>query len=165
MLKKVRVLIKTKQYKVKDTLFDGAPVTDAEIDNEPEELEMMMEGSYHDDGTRISISYREGEITGMKNTRTTLSFHKSEPMLISMIRDGSVRTALFFEEGKRHISLYETPFMPFELAVKTKRIKNRIEENGMLTLDYTVELKGASAEHTDFSLQLLPHITKPLADS
>ncbi len=167
MLKKVRIAIKTTQHEVGGTLFEtptGTVLPKAQqVDHEPQTLELMMEGSYHDDGTRISVSYREGEITGMQNARTTISFQKNDPSLVTMTRDGEVRTALCFEEGRRHLCIYQTPYMPFELAVKTRRVRNRIEENGTLHLDYTVELKGANAEHTDFSLTLLPDINKPLA--
>ena len=78
-----------------------------------------------------------------------------------MTRDSSVRTALVFEEGQRHLCVYQTPFMPFEVAVKTRQVENRIEENGTLHLLYTVELKGANAEQTDFSLMLLPDADTP----
>ncbi len=167
MLKKVRIAIKTTQQEIGGTLFEGQPAAGKlqEIDHTPQTLELMMEGSYYDDGTRISISYREGEITGMKNARTTISFQKSDPALVTMTRDGEVRTALCFEEGHRHLSVYQTPYMPFEVAVKTKRVKNRIVEDGTLRLDYTVELKGANAEHTDFSLTLLPDLKKPLSSN
>ena len=167
MLKKVRIAIKTTQQEIGGTLFEKHPTTGKlqEIDHTPQTLELMMEGSYHDDGTRISISYREGEQTGIKNARTTISFQKNDPTLVTMTRDGEVRTALCFEEGRRHLSVYQTPYMPFEVAVKTKRVKNRIVEDGTLHLDYTVELKGANAEHADFSLTLLPDIKKPLASN
>ncbi|MBR2311910.1 MAG: DUF1934 domain-containing protein [Clostridia bacterium] len=164
MLKKVRISIHTKQQEIGSTLFDApekATAREQTINAEPQEMELMFEGRYYDDGNRISISYKEGEITGMDNSRTTLSFQKSEPVLITMTRDGSVRTALVFEEGQRHLCVYQTPFMPFEVAVKTRQVENRIEENGTLHLLYTVELKGANAEQTDFSLMLLPDADTP----
>lgn len=164
MLKKVRISIHTKQREISGTLFDAPkapPIPSQAINAEPQEMELTVEGSYYDDGTRISISYKEGELTGMENSRTTLSFQKSEPALITMTRDGSVRTALVFEEGQRHLCVYQTPFMPFEVAVTTKQVENRIEENGSLRMQYTVELKGANAEQTDFSMKLLPNTNAP----
>jgi len=164
MLKKVRISIHTKQQEIGGTLFDapkGSSATTQAINAEPQEMELMFEGRYYDDGTRISISYKAGEITGMDNSRTAISFQKSEPALITMTRDGAVRTALVFEEGRRHLCVYQTPFMPFEVAVKTKQVQNRIEENGTLRMQYTVELKGANAEQTDFSLTLLPDTNAP----
>lgn len=166
MLKKVRISIHTKQQEIGGTLFDvpkGSSATTQAINAEPQEMELVIEGSYYDDGTRVSISYKEGELTGMENSRTTLSFQKSEPSLITMTRDGAVRTALIFEAGRRHMCVYQTPFMPFEVAVKTKQVENRIAENGTLHLHYTVELKGANAEQTDFSLMLLPDADAPIS--
>ena len=81
-----------------------------------------------------------------------------------MLRNGTVRTALVFEEGRRHICIYETPFMPFEVTVETDCVQNRIPEDGTLALSYTVEIKGASAEHTDFRMTVLPLYKKPLTD-
>lgn len=162
MLKKVRIKIKTRQQELAGTLFDTRGAAGGKsLDTDPQEMELLYEGRYHDDGTRITISYREGELTGMENTKTTLSFQKSEPGLLRMTRDGAVRTALLFEQGRRHVSYYQTPYMPFEVAIKTKRVENRIAENGTLFLSYTAELKGANAEQTEFTMTLLPYTDAP----
>ena len=168
MLKKVRIRIKAERHRLMGSIFE--PTEDSALmqelppsGDEPETIEMMMEGSYHDDGTRISISYREGELSGMENCKTTLHFQKNDPALISMVRDGTVRTALIFEAGKRHICIYQTPLMPFEVAVQTAHVCNTVEENSRLSLDYTVEIKGAEPERTRFCLELLPYLNKPLS--
>ena len=162
MLKRVRILIKTKQWQQAGTLFDdGVSPSSAPARVEPQEMEMTAEGSYHDDGHRITITYREGELSGLGNTKTVLHFQKSAPRTVTMTRDGAVRTALLFEEGERHICIYQTPLMPMEVAVKTRKVKNTIEENGKLRLDYTIEIKGADPERTELSLTLLPAHSKP----
>ena len=162
MLKKVRIKIKTRQQELAGTLFDTRGTAGGKsLDTDPQEMELLYEGRYHDDGTRVTISYREGELTGMENTKTTLSFQKSEPGLLHMTRDGAVRTALFFEEGRRHTSYYQTPYMPFEVAIKTKRVENRITQSGTLFLSYIRELKGANAEQTEFTMTLLPYTDAP----
>jgi uncharacterized beta-barrel protein YwiB (DUF1934 family) len=167
MLKKVRIKIITDRIEVHGSLFQtptgqflpagGTPVAEAE----PEHLELIMEGRYHDDGHRVTISYKESELTGMEGTTTSIIYQKSEPHVISMVRSGTVRTALVFEEHKRHICVYETPIMPFEVSVQTKKVVNGIEKDGNLRLEYTVELRGANAERTRFSMQLMPVYDKP----
>ena len=60
MLKKVRISIHTKQREIGGTLFDapkGASARNQAINAEPQEMELVVEGRYYDDGTRISISY------------------------------------------------------------------------------------------------------------
>ena len=160
MLKKVRIIIKTTQHELASSLFQKAHK--GEVSSEPNTVELTMEGRYHDDGTRVTISYKEGELTGMKDARTAISFQKSEPQLITMTRDGAVRTAMVFEPGRRHLCAYQTPYMPFELAVATKKVENRIEENGSLHLVYTAEIKGANGQYTDFTMTLLPDLSRPL---
>ncbi|MBQ3063741.1 MAG: DUF1934 domain-containing protein [Clostridia bacterium] len=166
MLKRVRVSVKTKQWQLGGTIFDDVtPPSAAPARVEPQEIEMTAEGSYHDDGHRVTVTYREGELSGLGNAKTTIFFQKSDPHTVTMTRDGAVRTALLFEEGKRHICIYKTPLMPFEVAVKTRRVENTLSENGKLRLDYTVEIKGADPERTELTLSLLPDIRKPLSSS
>lgn len=158
MLKKIRIAIKTTRTQLDDSLFDLAHTCAISKTEEPPEVqEFTASGSYYDDGTRISIAYREGELTDMENTRTTLSFQKSDLACVTMTRDGAVRCTLLFEAGHLHTCTYQTPYMPFSLAVKTNCVENRIEESGILLLDYTAQLKGAQAQHTTLSLTLLPN--------
>lgn len=166
MLKKVRLQITTERREAGGSLFDGdtpklrAP---AEIpEDEVERIEITVEANYHDDGTRISMTYHESELTGMAGATTSISFNKNAAGLISMLRHGTVKTALVFEKGKRHMCVYETPVMPFEVCVLTGEVINAIESEGTLTLDYTVELRGAAAEHTHFHMRVLPFFDKPI---
>ena len=157
--KEIRIKIHSELYEVDASLF-----TDADIDTDnipisedaptPDIMDINSIGSYTDDGERISISYNETEVTGMEGSTTTVTFLKSEPNVVSMIREGAVSATLVFEEGKRHHCLYKTPFMPFEVCVRTIKISNALLGAGALSLDYIVEIRGAKAERTKFSMQL-----------
>ena len=166
MLKKVRVHIVTDRKELKGSLFQTPtgqylPTGDGEVKEEKEHLELTMEGRCFDDGARFSVTYKESELTGMEGATTSLSFLKNEPGLITMTRTGTMRTALVFEAGRRHLCVYETPLSPFEVSVHTKKVTNHLLQDGTLTLDYAVELRGANAEQTHFSLSLLPFYDKP----
>ena len=91
----------------------------------------------------------------MEDSLTTVTFLKSDPSVVSMIRSGLVSTTLVFEEGKRHHCMYKTPFMPFEVCIRTIKVDNTIIGFGSLSLDYIVEIRGAKAERTRFSFQIL----------
>ena len=163
MLKKIRIKIDTRQREVAASLFEGALTAAEGLDAEAQTLSVTAEGSYYDDGNRVQISYREGELSGMEGTRTTLAFHKNDPQVLTLTRDGAVRTTLRFEVGVCHTSLYQTPYMPFEVAVKAAEVQNRILECGTLALRYTVEIKGANATETEFKMTLLPDSGKPIS--
>ena len=170
MLKKVRVQIVTDRFEAKGSLYETpagkllpTPLQDMPAKEDIEHMEMTVEASYHDDGDRVCIRYKESELSGMEGSVTSVSYRKSEPSLISMLRDGSVKTALVFEPGARHLCVYQTPIMPFEVCVYTRSVKNDIEAKGLLKMDYTVELRGAQAEHTAFSMRVLPVFDKPIS--
>jgi len=118
-------------------MFDGMPEPD----------EMMMEGRLVTNDTRVELIWEESELTGMEGSITAIGFHRNNPALVSMMRTGGVRTALTFEEGKRHYCLYNTPYSDFEVCVRAVRVHNRLLEDGELYLDYLIEIHGARAEH------------------
>ena len=158
--KDVRIKIHSELYDVDASLFsneeidfDDLPIS--EESPEPDILDINTIGSYLDDGERISISYDDSEATGMEGSTTTVTFLKSDPSVITMIREGVVSATLVFENEKRHHCLYQTPFMPFEVCVRTIPVSNSLLGLGALTLDYVVEIRGAKADRTKFSMQIL----------
>jgi len=145
-------------YALEAALNDVATVEfDFDDEKEPEEndaIEIHTEGRLRTTADRFSLSYVESELTGMEGSTTTLSFSKANPNLLSMTRTGEVNTALIFEPEKRHICIYNTPFMPFELCVRTLSMDNRLESDGELELDYIIEIRGATAEHNTLSMKI-----------
>ena len=122
----------------------------------PEPTEMLMEGTLLVSSFRVELVYAESELTGMQGSLTAIGFEPSSPNLVSMIRTGPVRTAMTFEEGKRHICLYNTPFSEFEVCVRTLKVNNRLLEEHKLELDYLIEIHGAQAEHCKMTVTVRP---------
>ena len=156
-----RIKILSELYEVEASLF-AEEVSDEEFfstfedgEIEADIVEINSLGTLSDDGERVSVSYEETEATGMEGSATSVSFLKRDPSIVTMTRDGVVSATLVFEEGKRHHCIYKTPFMPFEVCVCTKKVVNRLKEDGSLDLDYIVEIRGAKAERTKFKMQLL----------
>lgn len=121
---------------------------------EAETLEMITQGLVRVRSGRVEIVYDEGELSGMEGSRTTISYAKNEPQTISMIRTGAVSTVLIFERGVRHLCTYETPYMPFQIGVFSLSVENRLESEGMIVLDYLIEIRGAQAERCKMTLRV-----------
>ena len=184
MLKKVMIRITSKCDELSDPLFDKIisdgnfedgdfddvdyaieaaleAIADVplDFDNEQEEpddgiIEIYTEGRLRTTSDSFSITYTESEMTGMEGSKTAISFNKSNPELVSMTRTGQVNTALIFEPHKRHICSYKTPFMPFELCVRTLSMDNRLESDGEFNIEYIIEVRGATAEHNTLSMKI-----------
>ena len=157
----IRIKIRSELYEVEASMFSDETDVDffearpAEDASEADILEINSVGTMTDDGDRIFITYNETEATGMNGSTTSVSFLKNAPEIVTMTRDGLVSATLVFEESKRHHCIYKTPFMPFEVCVKTKNVINNILLSGELELDYIVEIRGAKAERTKFKMQIL----------
>lgn len=163
MIKKsIRIKLTSLREATNDSFFNeilgGEPVEELEdevADEEPEgPIEMFSEGELYITDERVIIAYDESELTGMEGSHTQVRFERSQPELVSMMRHGTVNTILVFEKGKRHICTYQTEYMPFEICVNTKEVKNTLLDDGRIELDYIVEIRGAQAERTQFTIEV-----------
>lgn len=126
------------------------------IDGEADCTTLTTDCTIADKGGKIEIEYAESEITGMEGATTKVVFDKKDPGLVSILREGSVSTALVFEEGKRHLCMYETPYFPIEMCINTITLENHLSyEGGKMVAEYLVEMNGILAEKTHITLTIL----------
>ena len=160
--KSIRMKIKSTRYEMGELLFSRmsaelAGELEIEIpeeiaDGAGEETEINTDGLFTEENGRIELSYKESELTGMEGSTTAISFDAAIPTLVSMVREGSVSTALVFEQGKRHRCVYNTPYMPFEICVHTLKVDNRLSTDKTMFIDYIIEIRGARAERTKMEI-------------
>ena len=147
----VTIRIETKRSELASSLFEENDPGDLPFDfgpmEEANEAEFLVDGRLLTTTNEVKLLYEEGELSGMEGSLTCLSFLRVTPGVLTMTRSGEVNTALVFEEGQRHICVYHTPFLDFEVCVKSYRVRNALLERGKIDLDYIVEIHGAKAEH------------------
>lgn len=104
----------------------------------------------------VEVSYVEGE--SMDNTSTVIRFDPLREREVSIYHTGGVISALVCEEGVRHITVYQTPYAPFEIALYTKRCRGGFTYSmgGVMELDYIVELRGADLQRTILRIEVEP---------
>ena len=157
----VMITIRTARTESAEELFDEhglfSPEGDMEEETESSEpSDMIVEGRLCTGKNRVELVYEEGELSGMAGSVTSIGFDRDTPHVVSMIRTGSVETALVFEMGKRHFSVYDTPLSSFQVGVHTLLVDNRLLDDGILQLDYLVEIHGAQAEHCRMVVAICP---------
>lgn len=138
---------------------DGnAPGAEAENPNadeeEPEESDVWMEGELEWDAERVCLSWVESDLTGLEGSVANLCFDVKTPGLVTLLRSGTVGTALVFEAGQRHQCVYETPYSSFDVTVATRRVRNEIFALGKLSIDYQIEIHGARTERVMMDVTL-----------
>ena len=148
---KARIISKVIQFEEKKN------ASGQEFDEESSETTTLTtDCTVADKGTKIEIEYEESEITGMQGSKTKVCFDKKEPSLVSILREGAVSTALVFEEGRRHLCVYQTPYFPIELCVNTLTLENTLSyDGGSMYAEYLVEMNGVLAEKTIITISIL----------
>ena len=108
---------------------------------DPDETELMTEGTMALTEDGIVLSYEESELTGMEGTTTT--FEVKGPR-VTLTRSGAVNSQMVFEEGRQHTSLYETPFGELSVDIQTSELKHNLSERGgLMEIKYSI-----AVEHT-----------------
>ncbi len=117
-------------------------------------FEMMSEALFSQKDGRVSVTYSEGG-EGFENVKTTVSFMENDRDIITVTR-GDGGEGFVIEKGKRNFSLYRTPFGIIEMCVCGKNVENTLtEQGGEIILDYSVELKGMTAQKTKMKIKVI----------
>lgn len=116
-------------------------------------VETTLYGEISTRGSTFFIKYEE-ESEGMGGVFTEVSFDLAMPKEISISRSGALESCMHFEEGKRHICVYDTGIMPFEICIFSRTVDNQLATSGILNLVYLIEIKGACAQKTVFKMEV-----------
>ena len=85
------------------------------------------------------LKYEESELTGMEGTTTEITV--SDNGIVSLSRSGTVNSHLIFEEGKRHLSYYDTQDGAFSIGVFASYVDTILEQNyGEISITYAMDV-------------------------
>ena len=122
-------------------------------DAEPETIELVTEGRLMDCGDEgYKFRYQERELTGMEGTLTTFQV---EPDRITPMRMGMVNSQMVFQLGKRHFSMYDTPYGALSIGINTRKMRSNLnEDGGEIEIDYAIEIDHAVAGENLFRINV-----------
>lgn len=119
---------------------------------QPDTIELVTAGTFQKEGDGYVIAYQESELTGLDGTTTKL--HIQGPK-VTLLREGNVNSQMIFEEGEKHLSMYETPYGSLSVGINTRRVVNTIgETGGDLRIQYAIEIDNLLAGRTMFRLNV-----------
>lgn len=121
-------------------------------ENGPDEMELVTEGRMICNDKGVLVSYQETELTGLQGTTTMLRINGP---VVTLLREGTVNSQMVFEEGRRHLSMYETPYGSMSVGINTRRVTNTIgESGGDLEIDYAIEIDNLMVGRNFFSMNV-----------
>ena len=122
-------------------------------ESSPDEVELVTSGTLKRDGAGgYIVSYAETELTGLEGTTTRLHVDGGR---VTLLREGNVNSQMVFEEGRRHLSMYETPYGALSIGVSTKRMRSTLgESGGDVEIDYAIEIDNLIAGQNLFRMSV-----------
>ena len=115
-------------------------------------IELVTRGNLGRRDGILTLSYEESELTGLEGTLTTIQV---EPERVTMMRTGQVNTQMVFQEGRRHLSMYNTPYGAMAVGVNTRHLYAELDETGGdLEIEYAIEIDHAIAGRNIFRINV-----------
>ena len=108
---------------------------------EPEPVEVITPGQYFFRNGNHYLMFED--ITDNPNERTS-SIMKFRPAYLEVKKKGFVDTRMVFEENKKTLSLYETPFGVVNVSVSATSIRLKEEKESIeLIADYALDINNS----------------------
>ena len=119
---------------------------------EPEEIELVTEGTMEFRDGGWDVSYEETALTGMEGVTTTF---RVEPGKVTLSRSGAMKSQMVFQEGVAHESLYQLPFGALMMTVKaTSVFYDIVPDGGVIDLVYNINIENSEAGVVDYHLDI-----------
>lgn len=121
-------------------------------DTDNDDIRLVTEGKLTQQEDALDLSYEESALTGMEGTTTTFQIRGPR---VTLLRTGTVCSQMVFEEGRRHLSLYSTPYGNLEVGVSTSKLRSTLSSaGGRLEIDYSIEIDHALAGRNTFRVSV-----------
>lgn len=126
----------------------------AYMDQEPDVIELITEGTMEFCDGGWNICYEESDLTGLAGVVTTFRVEHDK---IKLSRTGRLSSEMVFQEGISHSSLYQMDFGALQITVCATRIFAQLGEGaGMIDLVYNIDIEQSATGTVDYHLEISP---------
>ena len=121
-------------------------------EGESDTITLVTAGRYYRKNDHYYISYEESELTGLEGTLTTFQIERDR---VTLLRVGEVNSQMVFEEGRRHLSMYDTPYGALSVGINTRKMRAELDaRGGSIEIDYAIEIDHALAGQNLFRIHV-----------
>ena len=119
---------------------------------EPDEIELVTDGSLKKLPNGWELSYEESALTGLEGVQTTFLL---EDGCVTLTRTGKLHSQMIFQEGQSHDSLYRMDFGALLMTVRaTSVFFDIVPDGGVIDLCYEIEIEHSAAGLIEYHLDI-----------
>lgn len=121
-------------------------------DQEPDQIELVTEGTMELVDGGWEICYQESDMTGLDGVLTTF---RVEPERVTLTRSGGLRSQMEFRIGHSHDSLYQMPFGALMMTVTTRSLfYDILPEGGCIDIVYDIAIEQCQTGVVEYHLDI-----------
>lgn len=125
-----------------------------EGDEDIEPLEVVTAGEYFYRNGSHYVKYDE-VYEGIEGVTKNLIKIKSDT--VEVTKKGAANVHMVFEEKKKHMTLYNTPFGNMSMGIATTNINSKQEEDALdIRVDYALEMNNEHVADCNISMLIQP---------
>lgn len=122
------------------------------LEQDPEVIELVTEGTLIRRGNGWEISYEESDLTGLSGVTTIF---RVEPGCITLTRKGPLTSEMVFQKGVLHDSLYQMEFGALMITVCATNVSYDLTEvGGTIDLTYGIDIENTAAGVIEYHLDI-----------
>jgi len=115
-------------------------------------IELVTQGQLARRKGGYALTYQESELTGLEGTTTTIQVEGEQ---VTLTRTGGFSAQMVFQEGRRHLSMYNTPYGTMAIGVNTRHLLAELDDRGGdIEVDYSIEVDHALAGRSVFQISV-----------
>ena len=138
----------------KDVLVTIKGVQSLEDIEEQEDVEVVAKGDYYYRNGHHFIMFDEMSDEDYQTTKNTIKITEKS---VEVRRKGAANVQMIFEENKKNLTHYATPFGNLQMAVAATKIDFKEKEESLdLIIDYALEINSQHAADCQISLCVRP---------
>ena len=119
---------------------------------ENNDIELVTEGVFYKDNSKYYAVYKETEMTGLKNTTTTLEIDSDK---VSLIRNGAVNNQMLFIENKKTTSYYDTGYGDLIVGILSDRVDIDVDDDGgRIDIKYDIDINEEYLGNNKFEIYI-----------
>ena len=121
----------------KDVLIHVRGLQMMETDDAQEPIEIVVPGQYFRNGSH----YLRYEEMLDDTAETTVNYIKMSPNGVEVRKQGQVNVHMVFEQGKKNMTFYSTPFGTLQMGIAATGLELQEEEDNIhLKVDYALDM-------------------------
>lgn len=124
-----------------------------QFENDPQEtIEVITGGEYTFEGDKHQLIYDEVSEETSEVFKSEIKFDGNR---VEIIKNGAANTHMVFEEGKKNVTYYDTPYGGLLVGILASRIKIEERENNIdIKISYFLEINSQHVSNCEIVVSI-----------